>query len=72
VIDVVEEALDIRFDHPVVAPNLALDRQFVPCVQGSPVWPIPIATAQDILLVDGCEEARDRQLQPLVVDGRSP
>jgi len=34
------------------------------------VWPIPIATPQEILLVDGCEEARDRHLQQFVLDGR--
>jgi hypothetical protein len=36
------------------------------------VWPIPSATAQDILLVDGWEEARDRQLQQVVLHGRYP
>jgi hypothetical protein len=72
VIDVVEEACAIRFDHPVVSPKLALDRQFVYRVQGPNLWPISIATAQEILLVEGGEEARDRQLQQLILDGRYP
>ena len=57
-IDGVEELLDVRFHHPVVSPKLELDRQFVHRVQGSNLRPIPIATAQEVLLVDGFEEAR--------------
>jgi len=71
-IDVVAEALHIGFSHPVVSPNLPRDRQFVSCVQGPTVWPIPIATPPEILRVDGCEEARDRHLQQFVLDGRYP
>jgi hypothetical protein len=36
------------------------------------MWSIPIATAQEILRVDGCEKARDRQLQQGVCHGRYP
>jgi len=71
-IDGVEEALHIRFDHPVVSPKWPRDRQLIHRVQGSHGWPIPIATTPEILLVDGGEEARDRQLQPLVRHGRYP
>jgi hypothetical protein len=72
VIDVVDEACDIRFPHPVVWPTLELDRQFVHRVQSSHVWPIPIPTPPELLLVDGCEEVRDRQLQQFILDGRDP
>ena len=72
VIDVVEEASDIRFDHPGASPKLARDRPCVYRVQGPHLWPLSIATAQKILLVEGGEEARDRQRQQLILDGRYP
>ena len=60
--DVVEERLDVRFYHKVVPPELQLDGQFVYRIQWADVRAIPIATAQKILLVDGSEYPRCRQL----------
>ena len=68
VIDVVEEALDIRFHHEVVAAELELDRHLVDGIKRTFVRTIPIATAQEILLVDGFEYPRDRKLQQFVFD----
>jgi hypothetical protein len=68
----VEEAVEVRFDHPVLSLPLALERPFVHCVQGSNVGPLPLATAPEILLVEACEDARDRPRQQLVLHGWSP
>jgi hypothetical protein len=48
-----EEPLDVRFYHKVVPPELELDGQPVNGVQCSHLRPVPIATAQEILLIDG-------------------
>jgi hypothetical protein len=56
----------------VIPSKLELDRQLVHRVQGPDVGPVPIATAQEVLLVDRFEEPRDRSLQQLVFDGRYP
>jgi hypothetical protein len=69
VLDVVNEPLNVGFHHEVIPPKLALDRQLIHRVQCPDVGPIPIATAQEILLVDGFEDSRDRALQPLVFHG---
>src|SRR5438309_574272 len=71
-IEIVEKTLDIGFNHEVVASKLELDRQFVDRVESSFIRPIPITTAQKILLVDGFQYPRDRQLQQLVFDHRNP
>src|SRR6058998_1076233 len=52
-IEVVEESLNVRFNHEVVVAELELDRQFVDRVQRTCVRPVPIATTQEILLIDG-------------------
>jgi hypothetical protein len=64
--------LDGRFHHDVVRPTLALDRQLVDGVPCSTRGPLPIATAQAVLLVDGVEAPRDRALPQLSFHGRAP
>src|SRR2546425_9636122 len=68
-IDAVKEALDVRFHHVVIVPKLELDRQFVYGIQGPHPRSIAITTAQEVLLVDGFEEAGGRHLQQLVFYG---
>src|SRR5712691_3667733 len=64
---VIEEPADVRFDHPVVSPKLQRDRQCVDRIKGTNMWPIAIATAQEVLLVDGRESPRDRQLHQRIL-----
>jgi hypothetical protein len=52
--------------------QLELDRQLVHRVQGPDVGPVPIATAQEVLLVDGFEDPRDCSLPQLVFHGGDP
>ena len=68
-IDAVKEALDVRFHHVGIVPKLELDRQFVYGIQGPHPRSIAITTAQEVLLVDGFEEAGGRHLQQLVFYG---
>src|SRR5207249_8572792 len=70
--EVVEESLNIRFHHEVVLTELKLHGQLIHRVQSAPVRPVPIATTQKILLVDGFQYPRDRQLQQLVLHHRNP
>jgi hypothetical protein len=72
VLAVVQASLAVRFDHEVIPPNLELDRQLIHGVQGSDVGPISVATAPEVLLVDGFEDSRDRALPPRVLHGRYP
>src|SRR5437868_831834 len=66
VTDVVKEALDVGLDLEVVPSELKLHGQFINCVVCSFLRPIPITTAQEILLVDGLQYSSDRKLQQLV------
>ena len=63
----VEEPGDVRFDHPVVSATLQLERPCVDRLKGPNMGPIALATAQEVLLVDGREEPRDRQLHQLIL-----
>ena len=72
VVEVVEEALDVGFDHIVVVPELQLDGQLVHAVQGSNVRSVAITAAQEVRLKDRFQDALDRQLQQLVLSGRYP
>jgi hypothetical protein len=71
-LDGVTEPLNVCFHHEVVPPNLERDRQLLHRVQGSDVGPISVATAPEVLLVDGFEDSRDRALPPRVLHGRYP
>jgi hypothetical protein len=64
-----EEPLDVRFYHTVVPPELKLNGQPVNGVQRSHLRPVPIATAQKLLLIDGLQYPRDGELPPLLLDG---
>jgi hypothetical protein len=68
-LDGVEEPLDVRFDPKVVPPELTRNGQPIHGVQRSHVRPVPIATPQDILRVDGLQYPRAGELQPLSLDG---
>src|SRR5262245_4595772 len=68
----VKEPLDVGFNHEVVLSELELDRQLIDSGQCSLVRSIPIATSQEILLVDGFQYPRDRQLQQLIFDHWNP
>src|SRR5437667_6714381 len=57
---------DVRFYHPGVAAALQLDGPCIHRLQGAHLRSIPLTTAQDILLVDGFQEARHCQWQELV------
>jgi uncharacterized protein YjeT (DUF2065 family) len=72
VVEVVEESLDVRFHDIVVLPKLELEGQLVYGVQRSHVRAIAITTAQKVLLVDGLQDARDGELQQLVLYRRNP
>ena len=61
-IDGVTELREVRFHHPGLASAWERDGPCIHCLQGSNLWPIPRATAQDVLLVDGFQEARHGQL----------
>ena len=71
-IEIIEKPLDVGFNHEVVPSKLELDRQFVDRIERSLVRAIPITTSQEILLVDGFQYPRDRQLQQLIFDHRNP
>ena len=71
-LDVVDIPLDVRFHHEVLPPTLARDRQLIPRVQGPDMGPIPIATAQEVLLVDRFADPRHRAVPQLVFHGRDP
>jgi hypothetical protein len=47
-----------RFRHPGISSQVALDGQGVPRRPGATLGPLPLATPQDVLRVNGCEEAR--------------
>src|SRR5437868_12187180 len=66
VTDVVKETRDVSLDLEVVPSELKLHGQFINCVVCSFLRPIPITTAQEILLVDGLQYSSDRKLQQLV------
>ena len=68
----IEALLDVRFYHPGVSPELELDSPCVYRIQGAYLWAIAITTAQEILRIDGFEEARYGQLQELVFYGGNP
>ena len=59
-IEIVEKPLDVGFNHEVVLTKLELDRQFVDRVKRPFLRPVPLTTAQKILLVDGFQYPRDR------------
>jgi hypothetical protein len=69
---VVNEPLEVRFDHDVVRPKLALDRPLSHRGHGPTVGPIPLATAQAVRRIEGCEDPRDRTLPPRVFPGGPP
>jgi hypothetical protein len=52
-LDGVEEPRDVRFDHNVVPPKLKRNGPPIHGVQRSHLRPVPLATRQEILLVDG-------------------
>lgn len=56
-VNVIEEALNVRLDHIVVTPELELDRQFVYGIQCSYIRTVTITTAHEILLVDRLQDA---------------
>jgi hypothetical protein len=68
-LDGVDEPLDVRFDRKVGPPALALHGQPSNGVPRSHVRPVPIATPQDILLVDSLQYPRDGELPQLILDG---
>src|SRR6266699_2795910 len=70
--EIVEKPLDVGFNHEVIPPKLEFDRQFIDRVESSFVRPVSITTSQEILLVDGFQYPRDRQLQQLIFDHRNP
>ena len=51
-IEIIEEPLDIGFNHEVVLSELELDRQFVDRVECALVRTVSITTTQEVLLVD--------------------
>src|SRR5205809_7259728 len=59
-IQMIEEPLDVGFNHEVVLSELELDRQFIDRVECTFIRPVSITTAQEILLVDGFQYPRDR------------
>src|SRR2546428_9152473 len=65
----VKETLEVRLYHVVIASKLELHRQFVYRIQGPYPRSIAITTAQEILLIDGFEEASGRHLQQLILHG---
>jgi hypothetical protein len=68
-IEGIKDLLDVRFHHPGLSSELERDGPGIHRSQGSNLWPIAIATAPDVLLVDGVQEARYCQLQELVFYG---
>src|SRR5262249_13542235 len=65
----IEARLDVGFHHPGLSSELELDGQCIHRIQGAYLGPIPIATAQEVLRVDGCQEARSCQWSELVFYG---
>ena len=68
----IQELLDVRFHHPDIPSELEFDGQCIHCIQGANVRSVSIATAQEVLLVDGFQEACHGQLQELVFYGGDP
>lgn len=68
-IAVVEAPLDVRLAHNVVPPALTLTGPPSNGVPRSHWRPVPLATTQDILLVDGGPYPRAGEWQPLSPDG---
>jgi len=60
---------DVRFHPPGIASALELDGQGIHGIQRTHLRAIPVTTPQEVLLVDGFEEARHCQLQELVCYG---
>ena len=71
-LQVVEETLDIGFDHVVVGAELELDGELIHGVQRPDLRAVAVGAAQEVLLIDGFENAFDGQLQQLVFRGRYP
>src|SRR5882672_3679654 len=63
----VKETFDVRLYYIVVASKLELHRQFVYRIHCPHPRAIAITTAQEILLIDGFEEASGRHLQQLIL-----
>jgi hypothetical protein len=72
VLDVVEDAVEIRVHPPVVSPTWARARPGVPRVQRAQMWPLPLTTPPALRRVEGGAEARHRPLPQGIRDGRSP
>jgi len=72
VIQVIEEPLDVGFDHIVVGAELELDGQLVHGIQRPDVGAVAVAAPQEVLLIDGLKNAFDAQLQQLIFCGRYP
>src|SRR5215471_4148917 len=59
----IEAPLDICFYHRIVLSKLELEGELVHCILCPKMRTIPIATAQEILFIDGCKYPRDRKLE---------
>jgi hypothetical protein len=68
----IEAPLDVCFYHRIVVSKLELEGELVHCILCPTVRTIPIATAQEILCVDGGQYPRDRKLESLIFDSGNP
>jgi hypothetical protein len=68
----IQASLDVGFHHESVPPELPRDRARTDRIERANLGTVPVAASQEILLIDGFEYARNRELHQLIFDGRYP